>query len=1283
MTHITTPVPLLDTPESIDKTRRQLVHGSLAAVSTGGLAACGGGDAGAEAAAEEGRSAALGSTRAGADGALTAAEQAALEARKTGGIKLPPTMPAPPTPLPMPAPVPAPPTLSNPLPAPMPAPAPAPLPTPQPAPIPPAAPVPAPAPAPAPTPPSAPAPAPAPAPVPAGTVFTSLKASAAMTGTFPYAATLLPLPGQVPAGMTVSSPDDASLRATVISKWSDGSAAVVVASGTYTFASSLEATLRIQSAQPSSGSGGVTSAAAVTTYFANLFGTAPASATATNGDLGTDRIAQLVQSVRVDFGSSLGAALLTSFAAPERIWWANGQTVCARYRVAAPGHATLEAVIDIQAFAAGRALVEVVVENAKMNSVSPAKPAAAAYQAVVTVNGSSVATVASSGAAEGSHSAFRAWYASYWVGGNPNVRVTQLHTDLQRHPLLFKCDRGGGSMAMYANDAYAPWSAGRHRATGMGSAGDHPSIGPLPLWEAQFLQTGDPRAARAVEVSALAVLGYNVNYRDSTTGLVPTFTQLVGRSQQSNWPNQANGNDAMRWGVAHHPAAGLMAFVSRPSPVFIEIAQKVAVWNGTWSTWGGTATGVFGRPYQGRGRAWCMRSLAHATMLTPDTLPWKASAKASIDLNVVYLDTWRNDPKAKLGATFGETAVIPGDSAPTRPGFQEPLWFHHYLAVELHKIAKSPLIDGPSQAAVASLADWACMQPVRWINEQPNGSWRYVPYTYTLGRDGATIDSLADYGQQSAWAHSDTINSVAGPWMSFANYKADAYSEYTPNATAGAYYPSYLWSALVAAVDRNLPGSEQAWLTVMNKVTGIEAWRNGFANDPRWGATPIKQVVFGGGSTPSPTPAPAPAPSPAPAPAPAPEPGTDVWNPVRGADGSVTQASWASVPVNRWVQVAGTRLDGLDSVVKAAMPGWQDPGVERWNGVTDAWNGMAVDTAGSRMWLKGGGHSASGNNGIYRFDALKMAWAIEDMPSNTTAWSTSYRSTGSAGGTFTYCGESHAAMNAKIAAGTLGAINDVFHDELPWDGKPTSRHTYSSMVYVPQSNELVMVCRRLWRYSLTERRWNYKRLIRDTHSLWMSGENITTAYDEVAGEVIAASSGSEGVYRAAGYSLAANNWTNWSCPWNLYAGGCADVRVGRRWTLFHPPARPGSYNIQGRYWEYNLDTRTVTTSGLVQYGAGLSQADFAPENWYYDGTAISYIPSLNRYWVFTMMGSGSMQLLELDPTTSPWTLRRMAPQTGNVPNPKKNLERKMHYLPALNAVLLCDSADRNLYLYRL
>lgn len=411
----------------------------------------------------------------------------------------------------------------------------------------------------------------------------------------------------------------------------------------------------------------------------------------------------------------------------------------------------------------------------------------------------------------------------------------------------------------------------------------------------------------------------------------------------------------------------------------------------------------------------------------------------------------------------------------------------------------------------------------------------------------------------------------------------------------------------------------------------------------------------------------------------------DIWQPGRDGAGRVNLVSWNAVPRLRWVQVASTRLDSLDASVKAAIPGWRDWGVEGWSGVTDDWNGMAIDQAGSRLWLMGGGHAGSTNNGIYRFDALRMTWAIEDLPSDPTPWSESYRKSGSYGS----CGESDAQYQAKRQAGSLQPVNDWYYDELYWDRKPTSRHTYSFMVFVPETNELVLTARRLWRYSLTERRWTYKRLIRDVAPVginqpWMDGENGVAIYDEATREVLASAAGSSGIYHATGYSLTQNQWTDWVSPWNLYSG-IADVRVGRRAVIALPPvaAASGRSSHTGKYWDYNLDTRSVTQTGQFQFADGLTQNDFAPADWFYDSASLAFIPSSNRFWLFTLMATGAMALLEVNQTTTPWTLRRMPSMAGRMPTPGKNLERKMVFLPGLNAVLLCDTATRDLYLYRL
>lgn len=650
-------------------------------------------------------------------------------------------------------------------------------------------------------------------------MIATLRIQSVNAGNLPFSATVLPLQGQMPDGMVLVSPDDGGLRSTVLARWSDNSAALVVVSSFASVTAGADRSIRLQLGTPTAGEADLTAAA----------------------------ITQAVSSVAINAGPA-GSVTLSDFANPERTWWASPQTICARYRATFTGQTTLEAVIDIQAWTGGRALVEVVVENGKMTTASPSKPAAVNYAAAtVSVNGSAIATVNGNGAPEGSHAAFRAWYARAWVGGSDaGLRVTQAHAELQLHPLLFKCDQAANFDAgVYASDAYVPWGAARHRFTNMGAGGDHPSIGPLPQWESRALQGGDYRAWRAVEASALAVLGFNVNYRDSGTGLVPSFAQLAGKSQQTNWPSHSGPNSDLTWETAHHPAAGLLAFIGRPSPVFTEIAQKVAVWNGTWSTYtdGGAPqpTGVFIAAYQTRARAWGIRSLAHAIFLTPSNQAWRAAGITSLAQNFAYLDSYRTDPKAKLNITWENRPGNPFNVYGSVPRVNLAGWQYHYFVVEIHKAASAKFLSGTDQSLADTFADWCALQPVRWINEQTNGSWRYVPYVTIIGRSGdspTTLNSFDTWSAQRADWMTDTPSSVAGGWFSTGGETNTTYASFTAIPTAGAGYAEYFWSALVAAVERKVPGASQAWSTVQSNITGLAAWRGGFAAEPRWGSTP-------------------------------------------------------------------------------------------------------------------------------------------------------------------------------------------------------------------------------------------------------------------------------------------------------------------------------------------------------------------------------------------------------------------------------------------------------------
>jgi hypothetical protein len=649
--------------------------------------------------------------------------------------------------------------------------------------------------------------------------MTALKFEAPAAGSFVYSATLIPVRGQLPATAGLVMDDDPTFAYSVLNQWDDGSAALVVVAGTYT-----------------------ATAAGVGEKAVNVTlqpGTPRAALTAAN-------LATKLSSFDVDLGEC-GTGRMSNFSSPERIWWANAQVICARYRVPVSGHPTLEAVLDVHLYAGGQTFVEVVVENCKINPTAVVWPTNATYtNSRLSVNGVEVSSgVGGVGTPEGVHTRHRAWYAARWLGSETTLRAMQVHTDWQAHPLLFKCVRESTfSMAAYANDAYRPWSTGRHRAVDMGAAGDSPSIGPLTQWDARLVQSGDFRAARASEASALAILSYNVNYRNSQTGEVHNFADIGQRDQQGSpppWPRLSDALSRATWEVAHHPGAGFVAFLARPAPVFIEVAQKIAVWNGTWSgannnfTW---TSGTHGYWYQMRGRAWCLRSLVHATFLSPSNHGWRAPGQTALHNNAVLFNRWVTDPKALLNTMWDflpDRGLVDGAG---NTGFQTSMWQYHFLIGELHRAAEVRLLQGEQQALLKSVADWAAMQPVRWINEQPNGGWRYIAYQTSLGRSSTTIDSLPTWGEQTAWQYTNQPSAVAGRWYVYDGPIKTSYVDTGANGSAGAYYPSYLWAALVVAVERNLPGAQQAWATVQRDLVDLPAWLNGFATDPRWGWTP-------------------------------------------------------------------------------------------------------------------------------------------------------------------------------------------------------------------------------------------------------------------------------------------------------------------------------------------------------------------------------------------------------------------------------------------------------------
>jgi hypothetical protein len=426
---------------------------------------------------------------------------------------------------------------------------------------------------------------------------------------------------------------------------------------------------------------------------------------------------------------------------------------------------------------------------------------------------------------------------------------------MQAHPLFYRCWKAANDdyRSLYEDDAYAPWSPGRLNVPGMPSGGDAAGIGPLTRWDSHYLQTGSRYARRAVIASALGALSCNVSTRDGASGRVPTIAQASGKSQnRDTWPKTRT---EPRWELAHHPAVGLMAFLCQPSPAFIEIAQKIALWNATALQ----TDGVFGFWAQVRGKAWGIRSLAHAIFLTPDGDPWKAPARSSLTANVRLIDEFRTSPNATLGFVWYTSPTKCADFEGRIEGMQQPLWMHHFLVLALHSAERAKLLSGAEQALLKTVTDWAAMQPVRYVNEARRGEWRLHNYLTMVGRAavtaaandvlgsgvvaGPTFDALPTYPENFAWFYRDAPPPSAGKFLFIQtdpglnpNYRS--WSTASEATSSGVSYASVFWAALTAAVERDLPGADAAWDKVTTGITNLSTWSNGFVKEPRYNRYP-------------------------------------------------------------------------------------------------------------------------------------------------------------------------------------------------------------------------------------------------------------------------------------------------------------------------------------------------------------------------------------------------------------------------------------------------------------
>jgi hypothetical protein len=312
--------------------------------------------------------------------------------------------------------------------------------------------------------------------------------------------------------------------------------------------------------------------------------------------------------------------------------------------------------------------------------------------------------------------------------------------------------------------------------------------------------------------------------------------------------------------------------------------------------------------------------------------------------------------------------------------------------------------------------------------------------------------------------------------------------------------------------------------------------------------------------------------------------------------------------------------------------------VEGIHGVIDDWSGGAFDTVRDRLLVWGGGHGGYGGNEIYAFDLNTLKWSRLTNPS------------------------------------------DPVNKDVPYapDGRPTSRHTYNYIQYVPSLDSLCSFGGAAFYetgqtgtehtdcYDFTAQAWQHK-----ADSLF-HGIGAITAIDGDTGLVWGKGTGYSPSYEAA------TTLAQWNPTTNTFTArdqGNPDLSYAYYLTAAIDSKRHQMIAVgggDGMLWQLSA-SGNVTRSPLGSSGATEIEGAEAP--------GLAYDSKSDRIigW------NGGANVYSLDPTTHVWS--RLPPASTNAVTPTaangNGTFGRFRYSSQKNVFVVVNSTDEDVYVYRL
>lgn len=329
-----------------------------------------------------------------------------------------------------------------------------------------------------------------------------------------------------------------------------------------------------------------------------------------------------------------------------------------------------------------------------------------------------------------------------------------------------------------------------------------------------------------------------------------------------------------------------------------------------------------------------------------------------------------------------------------------------------------------------------------------------------------------------------------------------------------------------------------------------------------------------------------------------------------------------------WYMVPDSKVSTLDPCSSGSC---SYSGATGQKSVMLAWSGGTYDTKRDRLVVWGGGHGDYAGNEIYAFDVNTLKWARITAPSTSVSNGESYS-----------------------------------------DGRPSSRHTYSGIVYLANADKLWVSNGSIWESGgCTTGTWMYDFSAVPAESGWSKqssypGEGkcgAVAVYDSASG--MAWFNGKAGLYTF--------NPGNLSSPWTqrnqegsvpLYLSGAIDskrkklVMIGSGYAYIHDISQSG----------------TVVRQNLSSSGATDIISAGAP--------GLAYDPVSDR--IVAWNGGSSVYSLNMD--TLVWT--KLGPAASNSVTPSQVTAAggtfgRFQYIPSKNAFIAVNATNENVYIYKL